>query len=176
MIRHLKGRIPSIHSETYVDESAQVMGDVRLAKDVSIWPTAVLRGDDGNYIEVGEGSNVQDGSICHVTNEDPVIIGKKVTIGHGVILHACTIEDYALVGMGATVLDGAVVETGAQVAAGALVPPGKRIPKGSLAVGVPAKVVRELTEEEKKETVENANEYIELWKEDYQKDKLNMEG
>src|SRR5699024_6058724 len=130
MIRVIKGLTPTIHPETYLDEASRVIGDVRIEKDVSIWPCAVLRGDDGNYIEVGEGSNIQDGSICHVTEENPLVIGKNVTIGHGVILHACTIEDEARIGMGATILDGAVIEKGAQVGANALVPAGKVIPSG----------------------------------------------
>lgn len=168
LIQHLSGRIPSIHSETFIHESAQVIGDVRIAKDVSIWPQVVLRGDDGNHIEIGEGSNIQDGSICHVTQESPLKIGKKATIGHGVILHACTIEDGALIGMGAIVLDGAVVKRGAQVAAGAVVTSGTIIPPGELAVGVPAKVVRSLKEDEIRNNIKNAEEYINLWRTDYQ--------
>ncbi|MFD1706257.1 gamma carbonic anhydrase family protein [Siminovitchia sediminis] len=168
MIQYLRERIPSIHSEAFIHESALVIGDVRIAKGASIWPQAVLRGDDGNYIEVGEGSNIQDGSICHVTPEHPLKIGKKVTIGHGVILHACTIEDKALIGIGATVLDGAVIKKGAQVAAGAVVTPGTIIPTGKLAMGIPAKVVRDLTEKEVYDIVENAEEYIDLWQKDYQ--------
>lgn len=176
MIQYLRGRVPSIHSETFIHESAQVIGDVRIAKDVSIWPQAVLRGDDGNYIEIGEGSNIQDGSICHVTPEHPLKIGKKVTIGHGVILHACTIEDEALIGIGATILDGAVIKKGAQVAAGALVTPGAVIPSGTLAMGIPAKVVRDLTKEEVNEIIENAEEYIDLWRKDYQNSLVSSEG
>lgn len=165
MIRTFKGIVPKIHENSYVDEAALVIGDVRISNDVSIWPFTVLRGDDGNYIEVGEGSNIQDGSICHVTPEDPLIIGKNVTIGHGVILHACTIEDGARIGMGATILDGAIIEKGAQVGANALVPAGKIIPSGMLAVGIPAKVVREISEEEQVDILENAEEYRVLWKE-----------
>src|SRR5699024_2936885 len=130
------------------------------SKDVSVWPFAVLRGDDGNHIEVGKGSNIQDGSICHVTQENPLIIGENVTIGHGVILHACTIEDEARIGMGSTILDGAVVEKGAQVGANALVTAGMVVPKGALAVGVPAKIVRELRKDELEDIKENAKEYI----------------
>lgn len=167
MIRSLKGRVPAIHQETYIDQASQVIGDVRIARNVSVWPGAVLRGDDHNYIEIGEGSNVQDGCIGHVTAGSPLLIGKHVTIGHGAILHACTIEDEARIGMGAIVLDGAVVGKGAQVGAGALVTAGKKIPKESLAVGVPAKVIRDLTKEEKAKMIANALEYVELWKRDY---------
>ncbi|MGM8365216.1 gamma carbonic anhydrase family protein [Virgibacillus sp. W0181] len=168
MIRKLKGLSPSIHNESYIDESAQIIGDVRIGKDVSVWPLSVLRGDDGNYIEIGEGSNVQDGCIFHVTPEDPLVVGKNVTIGHGVILHACTVEDEARIGMGATILDGAVIEKGAQVGANALVPAGKVIPSGTLAVGVPARVVRDIEEEETEDIKQNAKSYVSLWKELYQ--------
>jgi gamma-carbonic anhydrase len=167
MIHYLKGRVPSIHSETFIHEAAVIIGDVRIAKDVSIWPLAVLRGDDQNFIEIGEGSNIQDGCICHVTEEYPLQIGKRVTVGHGAILHACKIEDGALIGIGARVLDGATIKKGAQVGAGAVVPPGRVIPEGMLAIGVPAKVVRGLSDEEKMEIDKNAIEYIELWKRDY---------
>ncbi|MDQ0862119.1 gamma carbonic anhydrase family protein [Bacillus sp. V2I10] len=167
MIHGLRGKVPSIHSETFIHESAQIIGDVRIAKDVSIWPQAVLRGDDNNFIEIGDGSNIQDGCIGHVTPEFPLHIGKMVTVGHGAILHACKIEDGALIGIGAIVLDGAVVRKGAQVGAGAVVPPGRIIPEGALAIGIPAKVVKELTEEEKNENIHNAMEYIELWNRDY---------
>lgn len=169
MLHYLRGRVPSIHSETFIHETAQIIGDVRIAKDVSIWPQAVLRGDDFNFIEIGEGSNIQDGCICHVTQELPLQIGKRVTVGHGAILHACKIEDGALIGIGAKVLDGAVIKKGAQVAAGAVVPPGRIVPEGMLSAGVPAKVIRELTDEEKEELVKNAAEYVELWKRDYNK-------
>jgi carbonic anhydrase/acetyltransferase-like protein (isoleucine patch superfamily) len=170
VIHRLRGRVPSINSETFIHESAQIIGDVRIAKDVSVWPQAVLRGDDKNFIEIGDGSNIQDGCICHVTPDFPLHIGRMVTVGHGAILHACKIEDGALIGIGAKVLDGATVRKGAQVGAGAVVPPGRIIPEGALAIGIPAKVVRELTEEEKNENVHNAMEYIELWKRDYYKE------
>lgn len=166
MIRHLKSQIPKIHPDSYLDEASIIIGDVRIAKDVSVWPGAVLRGDD-NYIEIGERSNIQDGCVCHVTADHPLVIGKDVTIGHGVMLHACTIEDEALIGIGAVILDGAIVERGAQVGAGALVPPGKVVPSGSLALGVPAKVVRKLSDEENREIIDNAEEYVNLWKEKY---------
>lgn len=164
MIRSFSGITPKVHKNSYIDESAQVIGDVSIEEDVSIWPLVTVRGDDGNYIKVGKGSNIQDNSVCHVTPDNPVIIGENVTIGHGVILHACTIQDGALIGMGATILDGAIIEKGAQVGANALVPPGKVIPSGSLAVGVPAKIVRELTDEELQDMKDNATEYQELWK------------
>jgi len=167
MIRVIKGLSPTIHPETYLDESSRIIGDVRIERKASIWPNVVLRGDDGNYIRIGEGTNIQDGSICHVTEDNPVIIGKNVTVGHGVILHACTVEDESRIGMGATILDGAVIETGAQVGANALVPAGKIIPSNCLAVGVPAKIIRDLNEDELLDIKENAAEYINLWKKYY---------
>ncbi|MGG1662128.1 gamma carbonic anhydrase family protein [Brevibacillus sp. NRS-1366] len=167
MIRDLPDKTPSIHGETYIDKAAQVIGDVRIAKDVSIWPGAVLRGDDDNYIEVGEGTNIQDGSICHVTPDNPLIIGKFVTVGHRAILHACTIHDEARIGMGAIVLDGAIIEKGAQVGAGALVPAGVCIPAGALAIGLPAKVIRPLNPEEQEDIRSNATQYVDLWRAHY---------
>lgn len=163
MIRALKEKKPIIHPECYIDESAQVIGDVKIGKHASVWPGAVLRGDDGNFIELGEGSNIQDGAICHVTPEFPLIIGKRVSVGHGAILHACKIQDEVLIGMGAIILDGAIIEKGAQVGAGALVKAGQVIPAGHLALGIPAKIVRPLEVEEQQEIKANAEEYINLW-------------
>jgi carbonic anhydrase/acetyltransferase-like protein (isoleucine patch superfamily) len=167
VIRSLGEKIPLIDDECYIDKAAQVIGDVRIAKKASVWPGAVLRADDHNFIEVGEGSNIQDGTVCHVTREFPLRIGKYVTIGHRAVLHACTIEDEARIGMGAIILDGAVVGKGAQVGAGALVPAGMQVPEGSLALGIPAKIVRSLSQEEQDEIFSNAIEYIELWKNYY---------
>jgi len=167
MIRVIKDLVPNIHSDTYLDESSRIIGDVRIDRHVNVWPFVVLRGDDGNHIKIGEGSNIQDGSICHVTPENPLIIGKNVTVGHRVILHACTIEDEARIGMGATILDGAIIEKGAQVGANALVTAGTVIPSGKLAVGVPAKVVRDLNVDELEDIKTNAKDYVSLWKEYY---------
>ncbi|WP_080872691.1 gamma carbonic anhydrase family protein [Oceanobacillus timonensis] len=167
MIRSIREITPTIHPNSYLDEASRIIGDVRIGENVSVWPFAVLRGDDGNYIDVGEGSNIQDNSVCHVTKENPLIIGKNVTIGHGVILHACTIEDEARIGMGATILDGAVIKKGAQVGANALVTSGKVIPSGTVAMGVPAKVIRELNEDEKKDIKMNSEEYVKLWNSHY---------
>jgi carbonic anhydrase/acetyltransferase-like protein (isoleucine patch superfamily) len=135
---------PQIDPTAYVAAQAVVMGDVRLAAHSSVWPTAVLRGDI-NYIEIGEGSNIQDGTIVHLAEDLPVIVGKLVTVGHRAILHACTVEDECLIGMGAIVLDEAVVGKGSIVGANALVTKGMRIPPGSLVMGTPAKVVRALS-------------------------------
>jgi len=152
---------PQIDPTAYVAEQAVVIGDVRLAARTSVWPTAVLRGDI-NFIEIGEGSNVQDGSIVHLADDLPVRVGKLVTIGHRAILHACTVEDECLIGMGATILDGAVIGKGSMVGAHALVTKGAHIPPGSLVMGMPAKVVRALRPEEITNIRVWADHYIEL--------------
>jgi carbonic anhydrase/acetyltransferase-like protein (isoleucine patch superfamily) len=138
---------PQIDPTAYVSPHAVVMGDVRLAAKTSVWPTAVIRADI-NYIEIGEGSNIQDGSVVHLSEIYPVIVGKLVTVGHRAILHACTVEDECLIGMGATILDGAVIGRGSIIGAHALVTGRTVIPPGSLVMGTPAKVVRQLKPEE----------------------------
>ncbi len=138
---------PQIDPTAYVSPHAVVMGDVRLGPRASVWPMAVLRGDI-NFIEIGEGSNIQDGSVVHLAEDVPVVVGKLVTVGHGAILHACRVEDEGLIGMRATVLDGAVIGRGSIVGAHALVTKEMRIPPGSLVMGSPAKIVRALRPEE----------------------------
>jgi carbonic anhydrase/acetyltransferase-like protein (isoleucine patch superfamily) len=152
---------PQIHPTAYVAAEAVVIGDVRLAAQSSVWPTAVLRGDI-NFIEIGEGSNVQDGCIVHLAEDLPVRVGKLVTVGHRAILHACTVEDECLIGMGATILDGAVIGRGSIVGAHALVTRETRIPPGSLVMGMPAKVVRALSPEEIAGLRLWADHYVEL--------------
>jgi len=152
---------PQIDPTAYVAAQAVIIGDVRLAAHSSVWPTAVLRGDI-NYIEIGEGSNIQDGSIVHLADDIPVIVGKLVTVGHRAILHACTVEDNCLIGMSATILDEAVIGAGSIVGAHALVTKGTRIPPGSLVMGMPAKVVRPLHPEEIAGIRSWADHYIEL--------------
>jgi carbonic anhydrase/acetyltransferase-like protein (isoleucine patch superfamily) len=152
---------PRIDPTAYVAAEAVIMGDVRLAARASVWPTAVLRGDI-NFIEIGEGSNVQDGSIVHLAEDLPVRVGKFVTVGHRAILHACTVEDDCLIGMGATILDGAVIGRGSIVGAHALVTKNAQIPPGSLVMGMPAKVVRALSPEEIAGIRSWANHYIAL--------------
>lgn len=148
MLYELNGIRPQVADDAWIADSAEVMGNIRLQAASSVWFTAVLRGDN-ELIDIGEGSNVQDGCVLHTDFGFPLTIGKDVTIGHKAILHGCTIEDGALIGMGAIVLNGAVIGENAVVGAGALVPEGKEIPAGSLAVGNPARVVRELTDEQK---------------------------
>ena len=147
MNRSFRGRRPHVPASAYVDESAQLIGDVRLGERSSVWFNCVLRGDI-NSITVGDDSNVQDCSVLHVQNDIPLRIGSRVTLGHSVTVHACTLEDRVLIGMGAVVLDRAVVGEGSIVAAGALVRMDTIVPPRSLVAGVPAKFVRELTDED----------------------------
>ena len=145
----------------FIAENATVIGDVTLADDVNIWFGAVVRADRDS-ITVGAGSNIQDNAVVHTTPGFPVRIGAGVSVGHGAILHGCTIEDDVLVGMGAVVLNGAVVGTGSIIGAGAVVTEGKEIPPRSLVLGVPGKVVRETTPEQQETILHNAREYIKL--------------
>ena len=148
MVRSFLNATPQYDASNFIADSAEVIGDVTLGRGVSIWFNVTIRGDV-NWIRIGEASNVQDGTIIHVTHGTaPTKIGARVTIGHGAILHGCTVEDNVLIGMGATVLDHAVIGTGSIVGARALVTTGVQIPPRSLVLGVPAKVVRTLTDEE----------------------------
>ena len=167
MIRSVPGRTPRVHPEAYVDPAAQVIGDVTIEAGASVWPFTVLRGDQDNYVVLGRNSNVQDNSVLHVTPQFPCIVGDNVTIGHRCVVHACTIGNDVRIGIGAVVLTGAVVEDGAQVGAGALVPPGKVVPAGWLVMGVPAKPVRKMSDEELEDIKRNAREYLALWHRDY---------
>jgi carbonic anhydrase/acetyltransferase-like protein (isoleucine patch superfamily) len=166
-IRAVPGRTPKIHPGAWVDPAALVIGDVELAEGASIWPFAVVRGDEGQYIRIGRNSNVQDQSVVHVTPEQPCVIGEGVTIGHRCVVHACTIGNDVRIGIGAIVLTGAVIEDGAQVAAGALVPQGKVVPAGTLVMGVPARPVRTMGPEELDDIRQNAREYLELWQREH---------
>jgi len=167
MIREVPGRRPRIDPDAYVDPQAAVIGDVTIAAGASVWPFAVLRGDQDNYVTLGRNSNVQDNSVLHVTAEFPCIVGDNVTIGHRAVVHACRVMNNVRIGIGAVVLDGAVIEEGAQVGAGALVPPGKVVPAGWLVMGVPAKPVRKMDATELEDILKNARDYIALWRRDY---------
>ena len=134
-------RDPTIDPTAYIAPGATLIGDVRIAAQASVWPGSVLRGDI-NFIEIGESTNVQDGTIIHLSDDYPVRIGKFVTIGHAAMLHACTIEDECLIGMRATVLDGAVIGRNSIIGAQALVTQGMIVPPGSLVLGVPGKIAR----------------------------------
>lgn len=169
MIRSFDGIHPKVAGSAWVDETALVLGDVTLGENVSIWPMTVLRGDV-NTIAVGANSNIQDGTVVHVAHDGPytpdggipTIIGEDVTVGHRAVVHACTIGNRVLVGMGAVVMDGAVVEDDVIVGANALVPPGKRLAAGHLYVGGPAKAARELTAREREQLVYSARHYVRL--------------
>ncbi len=166
---NLAGIEPNISPKAFIAPGAAVIGDVEIGEDTGVWFGCVIRGDV-NTIRIGSRTNIQDGTMIHVTRHTgPTTIGSNVTIGHAALLHACTLEDTCFVGMRATIMDGVVVETGAWVAAGALVTPGKRIPSGQLWAGSPAKFFRDLTPEDKtfipvsaENYVKHAREYLAL--------------
>lgn len=154
---------PKVHESAFVAPNAALVGQVELDENSSVWFSSVLRGDIAP-IKVGKNSNIQDGSVVHVDKNVPCLVGDNVTVGHGCILHACTIGNNVRIGMGAIVLSGAVIEDGAQVAAGALVPPGRKVEGNSLYIGVPAKKLRNHTEDDTRELEGNAKAYVSLAK------------
>lgn len=159
-----KGIRPTIAEGCFLADGACVTGDIALGKNVSFWFNAVARADV-NYIRIGDGTNIQDNSVIHVTTDgNPTLIGKGVTVGHNAILHACTVEDFCLIGMGAILLDKVHLEKYCFVAAGALLSPGKRFPTESLIVGSPAVVKRKLTKEEIQFIEWSAQHYVEVAK------------
>jgi len=157
------GRVPEVADSAFIAEGAFVIGDVRLAADSSVWFQSVLRGDI-NRITVGERTNIQDGCVFHVTQEHEVRVGSNVTVGHRAIVHGCTIGDMSLIGMGAVLLDDAMIGENVLVAAGSVVREHAVIPPGSLVAGVPARVVRQLTEIEVERIRESAAHYVEYSK------------
>jgi carbonic anhydrase/acetyltransferase-like protein (isoleucine patch superfamily) len=171
-IRAFNGVYPNIGAAVYIDDSAVVIGDVTLADDVSVWPTAVIRGDV-HGISIGEGTNVQDGSVLHVSHDSPyqpggfpLRIGRGVTIGHRAVVHACSVGEYCLLGIGAVIMDGAVLGDYTLLGAGALVPPGKTLDGGFLYVGAPVKQVRALSDKDKAFLRYSYRHYMHL-KDDY---------
>lgn len=146
-IYQLDEHIPNVADTAWVADSAEVIGRVTLGEDVSVWFNAVLRGDSDS-LTIGAGSNIQDGSVLHADTGCPLVLGERVTVGHQVMLHGCTVGDESLIGIGAVVLNGARIGRHCIVGAGALVTEGKEFPDGSLIVGVPAKVVRPLSAEQ----------------------------
>jgi carbonic anhydrase/acetyltransferase-like protein (isoleucine patch superfamily) len=160
MIRPHRGRLPRVHPTVFVDESAQVIGDVEIGEESSVWMTVVIRGDV-NSIRIGRRSNVQDGTIVHVmTRTHPTTIGDNVTIGHGAILHGCTIEDQCLIGMGAVLLNGSHVGSGSIIAAGTLLVERAKVPPRSLVMGSPGKVKRALSDAEVADIQAYADRYV----------------
>ncbi len=148
MLRSYRSILPAVHPSAFIDASAQVIGDVHVGPESSIWMNVVVRGDV-NHIRIGARTNIQDLTLVHVMREvHPTILGDSVTVGHSAVVHGCTIEDRCLIGMGAILLNGCVIGTGSIVAAGALVPEGMVVPPGSMVMGMPAKVRRALTPEE----------------------------
>ncbi|MFU2510715.1 gamma carbonic anhydrase family protein [Pseudoalteromonas sp. ASV78] len=167
-IRSYKGMTPTFNQSVYVDESAVLVGNITLGDNSSIWPLVAARGDV-NYIRIGERTNIQDGSVLHLTrasksNPDgyPLIIGDDVTVGHKVMLHGCRLGNRILVGMGAIVMDNAIVEDDVIIGGGSLVPPNKRLESGFLYVGSPVKQARPLTEQELSFLKISATNYVEL--------------
>jgi carbonic anhydrase/acetyltransferase-like protein (isoleucine patch superfamily) len=152
---------PSVHPTAFVAPGAVVVGAVEVSEQASIWYTAVLRGDI-NRIVVGPQSNVQDGCVLHVSDDFPCILGARVSVGHRAVVHACTVGDDVLVGMGAIILDGARIGARSIIAAGALVTRGSDIPEGSLVMGAPARVIRQLTPEEQDSNRALALKYVEI--------------
>ena len=167
-IRTFEGITPTIAESAYIDDMAVVIGAVTIGADASLWPMVVARGDV-QTITIGERTNVQDGSVLHVTSDNvftpggfALTIGADVTIGHGAILHACSIGNLCLIGMGATVLDGAVVPERTMIGAGALVPPGKRLESGYLYIGSPVRQARPLKQAELDYLEFSSRHYVEL--------------
>ena len=162
MILPYGGKRPRVPATAWVAPSATVIGDVVLGEESGIWFSAVVRGDE-HFIRIGDGTNVQDGAVLHVTSgTHPLVVGHGVTVGHAAVLHGCTVHSRTLIGMTAVVLDGAEIGEGSLIAAGALVTPGTRIPAGVLAMGRPARVRRELTPAESRTVREAARHYIDL--------------
>lgn len=165
-IRSYKGICPQVGARVYIDSSSVLIGDIRIGDDSSVWPLVAARGDV-NYISIGDRTNIQDGSVLHVTHKNaenpdgyPLIIGNDVTVGHKVMLHGCTIHDRVLVGMGAIILDGVIIEEEVMIGAGSLIPPNKRLESGYLYVGSPVKQARPLSEKERAFLQKSADNYV----------------
>ncbi|MBU1277062.1 MAG: gamma carbonic anhydrase family protein [Proteobacteria bacterium] len=160
MIESINGKTPQIDRSAFVAPGAVVLGDVELGPEVSVWYGCVLRGDI-NWIRVGAKSNLQDGTIIHVSHTGQgTLVGSEVVVGHRVVLHSCTVEDQVLIGMGAVVLDRARVGEGAIVAAGSVVPPGMEVPANTMVAGIPAKAVRPVTPEQRQTTLAIMGRYL----------------
>lgn len=157
-----KGIMPTLGEGVFIADTARVIGDTHLGQGTNVWYGVAIRGDV-NRVRIGEMTNIQENAVCHVTTAKwPLVIGNRVTVGHGAIVHGCTIGDDSLIGMGAVVLDGAIIEPFSMVAAGAVVSPGKRVETGWLWAGVPARPVRLLTDEERAYLGWSSTHYYEL--------------
>ncbi len=163
MIYNFENKTPTLHKNSWVATNAVLIGNVILKKDANIWFNVVLRGDIES-ITIGEGSNVQDGSVFHTDPGCPLILGKGVTVGHMVMLHGCEIDDNSLIGIGSTILNKTKIGKNCIIGANTLIPENKIIPNGSLVLGSPGKVIREVTEKEINEIKENAKHYIDNYK------------
>lgn len=162
MVLDFQGKSPRIGQGCFVARTAVIIGDVEIGRQSSVWYGAVVRGDE-NYIRIGSRTNVQDNAVCHVTGPDhPLVIGDYVTVGHGAVVHGCTVASHCVIGMGAVVLDGAVVGEGSIVAAGAVVTEGFQVPPRSLVAGTPARVKRELDAADRARIEAFAESYLEL--------------
>ncbi|MGE3955971.1 MAG: gamma carbonic anhydrase family protein [Vicinamibacterales bacterium] len=160
MLRPYRGQLPRVHPTAFIDDSAQVIGDVEIGQESSVWMLCVIRGDV-HRIRIGDRSNVQDGTVIHVMKDThPTVIGNDVTIGHAAVVHGCTIEDRCLIGMGAILLNGVTVGTGSIIAAGTLLPEGTQVPPRSLVMGSPGKVRRTLSDADLDEIQMYADRYV----------------
>ncbi len=161
MIEKFKEIMPITEKAAFIAWNAEVIGDVEIYENSSVWYSAVVRGDEAK-VTIGKNSNIQDCASVHVAYDIPCNIGNNVTIGHGAIIHGCSIDDNCIIGMGAILLNNAKISKNTIVAAGSVIPEGKEFPEGVLLMGSPAKIKRELSEKEKQQITENAKEYIEL--------------
>jgi len=163
-IEKYRNHIPKIAPSAKILRNAVIAGNVTIEANVNIWFNASIRGDMAP-IYIGENTNIQDNAVVHTNTDLPTTIGKNVTVGHGAIIHACTVEDDCLIGMGSIILDGATIGKGTLIGAGAVIPPNKKIPAGVLVVGNPMRIIRELAEDELEANKDNKNHYIQLMSE-----------
>ena len=161
LIKEYEGHKPNLHPTVRVAENATIVGKATLAEDVNVWYSAVIRAD-GAEIVIGARTNIQDAAVLHCDSGSPVHVGKNVVIGHGAIVHSCTVGDNSLIGMHATILNHAVVGRNCIIGAGALVPEGMVIPDNSVAVGVPARVIKTIRDDQLAHNIENAKAYVEM--------------
>lgn len=170
MIRRVKGMMPVVDDTAWIAADADVMGKVTIGRDAGIWFHAVIRADQ-NAIWIGEKTNIQDGCILHTDPDDSLVIGKEVSVGHGAILHGCTIEDHCLIGMGSIIMNRAHIHPYCIIGAGAVVKEGMEIPSGSVVVGCPTRIIGMIRDDQKQQIEANAHHYVE-WKQVYQREEI----